>query len=100
MDIYAQLILSPATTLLEKVKDASFSTGKDSPVKEDSFVFKLTDSIRRRSAPIVSPSSKITTSPRTNSVDLTLNLFPSLTTVDSGEDKFFKASKEVCALTS
>ena len=78
----------------------SFSTGTDSPVKEDSSHFKLTASINRRSAPIVSPSSKTTISPTTNSLDLTLNLLPSLITVLSGDDNCFKASNDVWALIS
>ena len=89
------LILSPIATLLEKVTELSFSTGTDSPVKLDSFAFKFALSTSLKSAPIVSPSSKTTTSPGTSSLDLTLNLLPPLITVDSGDDNFFKASNEV-----
>ena len=100
VDIYAKLVLSPIPTSLEKVISASFWTGTDSPVKLDSLICKLTALTKRRSAPIVSPSSIITTSPGTNSLDLTLATLPSLRTFDSGDDNFLSASKDVWALIS
>ena len=78
----------------------SFSIETDSPVNEDSFVFKFIASINLRSAPIVSPSSKTTTSPTTSSDERIFILCPSRITVDSGDASFFKASKDDWALTS
>ena len=95
-----EFTLSPRATLSVNTTLESFSTGTDSPVNEDSLTFKFTASINLRSAPMVSPSSMTTTSPGTKLEDFTLNLLPSLITVDSGLDIFFKASSEVCALSS
>ena len=98
--MYAQLTRSPIATVSLKTTEASFSIETDSPVKDDSLVFKLIASIKRRSAPIVSPSSKTTTSPTTNSEERTFKRCPSRITVDSGDASFFKASKDDWALTS
>ena len=59
---------------------ASFSTGTDSPVKEDSSLFRSTDEISLISAGTIFPSSRITISPGTSSSLLILTIFPSLFT--------------------
>ena len=79
---------------------ASFSTGKDSPVNDDSSVFKLMASVKRKSAGTVLPSSKMTMSPRTSSSAFNSTSFPSLLTTHVGEDIFFKASNDFSALFS
>ncbi len=100
VDIYTIFNLSPIPTFLENVTSLSFKTGTLSPVKLDSLAFKFFASNNLKSAPTVSPSSRITTSPITKSLDLILTLFESLITVDSGEDNFFKASRDVWAFIS
>ena len=94
------MTLSPTPTSSEKTISESFSTGKDSPVKDDSSVFKLMASISLKSAGTVLPSSKITISPGTSSSAFSSTKAPSLLTIQVGEDILFKASNDFSALLS
>ena len=94
------LTRSPTPTSSLKTIEASFSTGKDSPVKDDSSVFKLIAVMSLKSAGIVLPSSKMTTSPRTSSSAFNSMSLPSLLTTQVGDDIFFKASNDFSALFS
>ena len=100
VDIKTSLIRSPTPDSLERTKSAFFSTGRDSPVSEDSSVFKEKLLIKRKSAGTVLPSSKITISPTTRFSAGISTIFPSLLTVAVGADIFFKASKAFSAFIS
>ena len=79
---------------------ATLSTGTDSPVSEASSICNEADSIIRISAGTMSPASKRTTSPVTNSVDLTDMSLPSRITLALGVDISFKALIASSALAS
>ena len=79
---------------------ACFSTGTDSPVNADSSTFNDALSIKRKSAGTISPASKVTISPGTNSSLLTVLNSPSRKTVASGAAISFKALIASSALDS
>ena len=76
---------------------ASFSTGRDSPVKADSSVCRSTDLRSRRSAGTRSPAWRITRSPGTSWALSTTWRLPSRTTVAWGEESFRRAAMALSA---
>ncbi|MBA7676550.1 hypothetical protein ES703_84792 [subsurface metagenome] len=83
-----------------KIRVWSFSTAIDSPVRTDSSICKLEESINLQSAGILSPAFIITISPGTISLDETVLSKPSLKTVAVGAESFFNAFRASSALNS
>ena len=83
-----------------KVTVASFSTETDSPVREDSSIFKLVLSVRRKSAGTISPVSNTTKSPGTTRTESISTGRPPRITFTVGELIFFKAAMASSALPS
>jgi hypothetical protein len=76
-------------------RSANLSDGTDSPVNADSSDFKLEETKSLASADILSPASNMMTSPLTkSSADIIFSL-PLRITLTLGEDKFFRASKNI-----
>ena len=79
---------------------ASFSAGRDSPVRADSSVFSSTERSRRKSAGTKSPAWRMTMSPGTSSQLSTRWRLPSRSTWAWGEESFFRASMALSARRS
>ena len=92
--------LSPIPTSTLSITSISFSTGTDSPVNDDSCIFRLFASNSLISAGIKSPVSNTTISPGTKSFVGTVSTFPFLTTFVTYPLIFFNASNEDSALLS
>ena len=80
----AELARSAIGVSAARTGSAFFSTGTDSPVRDDSSTRICAASIRRRSAGTIVPASRRTTSPGTRSRARTVVLSPSRTTWASG----------------
>ena len=91
---------SPSTHSNGMVSLASFSNGTDSPVSDASCIFKLADSINRKSAGTMAPSSIRTMSPTTSSLAGTMLSSPWRKTLAFGALICFKASRELSAFFS
>ena len=94
------LARSPREQSSGRTVSASFSAGRDSPVKAASCTFKLAESIRRKSAGTMSPSLSRTTSPTTSSLAGTMLSSPCRRTRAEGALIFRRASREACAFFS
>ena len=95
------LCMSPIEAFLQLIiKFASFSAGRDSPVKADSSIFRLALSISLKSAGIYLPASIIAISPTTTCSEGISRRIPSLFTSALGVLSCFKASRAFSALDS
>ncbi len=86
--------LSPIGTSLPSSESVCFSTGTDSPVREDSLTLRFATSTSRPSAGTKSPASISTISPWTSSLVGITKTLPSLITLALGLVIFFKAFRD------
>ena len=93
-------LLSARGAFFWQTAPASFSTGRDSPVRADSSAVSSTVRRRRRSAGTRSPALRMTTSPGTSCQLSTVCFLPSRSTRALGEDSFFSASMALSARSS
>ena len=91
---------SPSTHSCGIISLASFSDGTDSPVSDASCIFKFADSINRKSAGTIAPSSIRTISPTTSSLAGTILSSLWRKTLALGALICFNASRELSAFFS
>ena len=100
VDMYAIFFRSPSGVCAPARNPASFSTGTDSPVSDDSCVFKFSAVISRRSAGTCCPALSSTRSPGTSTAESTSRILPSRRTTAVSLVIFFKESSAFCAFPS